>query len=245
MTLNTKEWGARIFWTDQYGEEAYGLTDKILVLVFGDEAGESVGEMLALGANGDGRSLANDEEFETARSQFQGPRLASGFVNVRRVLRLAKQGELDGYGFSNVSVLANEPTVPDWVAMSIRSVDRGFAAEIVMPDEGSSEEVVDLPDVDDVGEWLPADTVGFFATAFETDVDEWRRELEELEYGEGEFEETVRELYEGLYLLIEGEAQRPPREVEDPDVADVLDLGLELVEVYTGVDPEKGVFRPP
>ena len=232
--------GASI-WTDEHLGEAYGLTDDILVLVFGDETGESVEELLALGDDEDGRSLANDDEFQAAQGQLRDPRLASGFVNVRRLLRLVESGGLNGY--SNLSVLGDDPNIPDWAAISVSSFGRGIVAEIVVPDESSYlEGAAKLPSVDNVAELLPADTVGFLAVAFETEMDEWRRQLEELEYDGGEYQVPVREVYQELYVLIEGEGQRPPREVEDPDLADVLDLVLELAEVYTGVDPEKGFF---
>jgi hypothetical protein len=67
--------------------------------------------------------------------------------------------------------------------------------------------------------------------------------IEELqEYSSEDSAYLIYDAYDELYREVEGQSANPPRRKEDPDLADILDLFLELVEASTEVNLEQDIL---
>ena len=94
---------------------------------------------------------------------------------------------------------------------------------------------------------LPADTLAFMAFSFEPDMDEWRKTLDECklvdtqlfsdEYAIRAFNDSVSDLY---YLGLDNvDFDNVPQITANSTLADLLDLGLWLVDEQTGIHLEE------
>lgn len=223
-------------WTDERERLAFALTREVLLVVFADDPEETLEDMLDLITGRSERSLADDEQFQAARQQYSDRRFASVFLNIEELLDLLDDADLlseEAYDFAAIS---DSSDFPDWAAVTTQWIDRGIVVEFLAPNTINI--TSDLQVLDNPAELVPAETVGLLAATFDTDLDNWREQLED--YGSSdEISYYVEDIYVELYREVEWQSDNPPRFRENPDMADVLDIFLELVEAYTDVDLEK------
>ena len=123
---------------------------------------------------------------------------------------------------------------PRWAAVSFAAHDRALSARLVLP--LAIDPPIEVPDLVIPGHMVPVDAPFFMAGTFDPDVDRWREAMRT--YGalpEAELGEFNREL-ESVYRLYG--AADPPRLEEGSGAADVVDLVLDIVWDWTGVDLE-------
>ena len=86
-------------------------------------------------------------------------------------------------------------------------------------------------------------TLAFLAVEEDYDLSEWRDYLDELSDTDTEqFQDAVSSLYWPLYYFAETRMPNRVRRIEYPDLVDVLDLSLDLIEVETGIELEYEFF---
>ena len=225
-------------WLDENSGQAYALSQSLLIIVDSGDGSESVLEEILELVDGAARpSLADSADFQSARAALPDRRFASVYVNVRGALADAE--EL--VGDATMGFLGEAEGTPDWVAASAQWVERGMILETVAPNtDGYGQNLAPLSDS---ARLLPEDTLGFAAATFDPDLDNWRAELAEYPVDAllG-YEGGVYELYQTLYWLAAPEQSQPPQLEENPDLVDVLELALELVDNATGIDLETDFF---
>ena len=228
--------GAIGIWTDEEEDLAFALTKEVLLVVFADDPEDIVEDMLDLIAGRSDRSLADTEQFQAARQQYSDRRFASAFLDVEELLDLIDDADLLSEEAYDFALISGSSDFPNWAAVTAQWIDRGIVLEILVPN--TIENTTDLRDLDNPAELVPAETIGLLAATFDTDMDNWREQLEEFG-SDDESSRHVKDIYLELYREVERQSDSPPRLKEDPDMADVLDIFLELVEAYTDVDLEK------
>ena len=97
-----------------------------------------------------------------------------------------------------------------------------------------------FPDLGNPAAVLPADTLGFVAAGFDPSVANWRRALSRYELREVlPYPGVIEQINDNLNAMApDGDRAL----AEDATVADALDLGLDLVSQFTGIDLERGFF---
>ena len=230
-----------LIWIDESDDLALALTDKVLLVVASEEPEEPLDELLELVAGEEDRTLAAEEDFQAARAQLSGRRFASLFLNVEDSIEALESSSLFGSDFDELSSAAESADIPDWVAVSAQWIDRGIVVEALAPNtEAFAQNVQDLGDP---AELVPSETIGLLAATFDPNLDNWRGQLEKYGSDDDELSYAIDDIYEELYWEVERESDRPPRRKENPNVADVLDLALELVDAYTGVELERDLME--
>ena len=223
-------------WTDERESLAFALTKEVLLVVFADDPEDTLEDMLDLITGRSERSLADTERFQAARKQYPDRRFASVFLDIEELLDLLEDSDLlldELYDFAEISDSAD---FPDWAAVTAQWIDRGIVVELLAPNTLGI--TSDLEGLAHPAALVPAETIGLLATTFDPDMDNWREQLED--YGSGdESSNYVEDIYVELYREVERQSDSPPRFKENPDMADVLDIFLELVEAYTDVDLER------
>ena len=226
-------------WTDEEQSLAFALTKEALLVVFSDNPDDPLEEMLDLITGRSDRSLAEAGNFQAARQQFSDRRFASAFVDVEELFDLFEDSELlagEEYDFAS---LTDSAYLPTWAAMSVQWIDSGIVMEVLWP---NTEDFTDeLRALDNPAELVPAETIGLLAATFDPNLDNWREQLENYS-SDDDASYVIGDIYEELYWQVERQSDNPPRRRNNPDMADVLDLFLELVEVYTEVDLEGDVM---
>ena len=223
-------------WTDERESLAFALTKEVLLVVFADDPENTLEDMLDLITGRSDRSLADTEQFQAARQQYSDRRFASVFLDIEELLDLLEDADLisdEAYDFAAVS---DSSDFPNWAAATAQWIDRGIVVEILAPN--TIDITSNLQGLDNPAELVHAETIGLFAATFDTDLDNWREHLED--YGsDDEISYYVEDIYVELYREVEWQSDSPPRFKENPDMADVLDIFIELVEAYSDVELEK------
>lgn len=240
LDFDSDEEDGVLIWIDEIDGLAFALADKVLLTVASEEPEEQLDDLLELVAGEEDRTLAAEEAFQAARAQLSGRRFASVFLNVEDSIDALESSSLLGSDFDEVRSAAEAADIPDWVAVSAQWIDRGIVVEALAPNtEAYAQNVADL---DDPAELVPSETIGLLAATFDPDLDNWRGQLEKYGSNDDELSYAIDDIYEEMYWEVERESDRPPRRKENPDVADVLALALELVDAYTGVDLERDLM---
>ena len=221
-------------WLDEYGG-AFILADDILLIVANDVTERAVEEVLELVRGEQDRNLAETENFRAAREALPDRRFASAYVNLDDLADLADDYYLDEW--SEVAEVADSADLLEWAAFSAQFIDRGIAVDLILPNEDSY--AAGLPNLDNPAERVSSETVGFLASTFDANLDNWRERLEDYGSNNEDMAYAIEDTYRNLYREVESQSSRPPRQVDDPTLADVLDLGLVLFEEYTDVDLEE------
>ncbi len=223
-------------WTDERESLAFALTKEVLLVVFADDPEDTLEDMLDLITGRSDRSLADTEQFQAARQQYSDRRFASAFLDIEELLDLLDDADVlseEAYDFAAIS---DSSDFPNWAAVTAQWIDRGIVLEVLAPN--TMDITSNFQGLDNPAELVPAETIGLLAATFDTDLDNWREQLED--YGsDDEMSYYVEDIYVELYREVERQSDSPPRFKENTDMADVLDIFLELVEAYTDVDLEK------
>ena len=210
------------------GEQAYALTHDWLVFASSERGLEDVLTRLA-GDEED--SLASSEEFIEARSQLTERRFASAYFSLVEAQDFFEDAWNERSG----------PAGTNWVAASAGVVEAGVVIEVAAP--VGIGYPLELADLDDPSKLLSDDTLGFVAATFDPDVDHWRGALRRYEIGDFLAPDEI----DGLNEIVEAFANElgalSAVGLDDDDGLDVLlDLGLSVAEVTTGIDLEDDLF---
>ena len=223
-------------WADEDQGLAFALTDDVLLTIFADELEQPLEDLLELAKGEEERSLAKEENFQKARALISERRFASAFLNVEELLDFLEDASLFPADLYGITTISDDIVTPDWAAMSMQWIDRGIVVEALMPNtEGYAKNLQTLANP---AENVSAETIGLLAATFDPDLDNWRDQLEEHGSDDESLSYFVEELYDEMYLEVERQSERPPRLKDNPDLADILDLSLDLVESYSGIDLE-------
>ncbi len=221
---------------EEDSEAAYALTKDWLVFATGESALELALDRIA-GEKDD--SLASNEIFKSARAALPERRFASGYLDYKRSSDLWEY--LDPIGFGVVGTTALGTQEPEWLASSTAWVEKGVTMEIVIPIG------IDYPlivaDLSDPADLLPNDTLAFVAGTFDTDVDHWRKVLDEYPVADVLTAEMIDEINQGIdEFYYDVDILNLPDLEADSTLADVLDFVLEIVAVLIDIDLEEDLF---
>ena len=220
-------------WGDRRSGEFYGLSDELLVFATSEGSLEDVINVVS------GRpSLADTDDFREAVDSLPGRRFASMFIRPRSVVDVVTEMDADMGGVLDMWSLSDEVEPEDgwprWAAVSFAAHDRALSARLVLP--FAIDSPVEVPDLVIPDRMIPVDVPFFVAGTFDPDLDRWREALRAYgELPEAELREFNMEL-ESAYRQYG--AAGPPRLEEGSGAADVVDLVLDVVWDWTGVDLE-------
>ena len=224
-------------WIDDDAFQAYALSDNLLVFATDEITLKSTLDRIKDG----GDSLANDANFIAARAALPERRFSSFYLDYQQGIELLDEF-LSGDsgpplpGSFGLSAFAEQ--APDWVAGSAGWVERGVTMEVVSPTVSTFG--LDIVELQDPANLLPADTLGFMAGAFDPSVDHWRAALAEYDLaGLLPYPELVDEINDAVDEIASSDA---PELNPDDTLADALDLGFWLVKDLTGIDLEADFF---
>jgi hypothetical protein len=215
-------------WLDSNNEGHFALSNNWLVVATDEDALFDTLDMIS--GNG-GRSLANNPDFQEAQAALPDRRFASVYADYAGIGD--ELGAGSGFGLIPYGVDSFGIETPEWVAMSFQWVDRGLVVDMVSPT--TTDSGLEIADLDNPARVLPADTLGFVASAFDPSVDNWRNALGDYPVGDLWFlAEALDEIDYGLSDFGVGGLTVDP----DDSLADVLDTVIDVVANATGVDLE-------
>ena len=229
-----------LIWRDQDTAIAFILANEVLVTLAGEELGRTLDNTLDLISGEQDRTLADEADFQKARSQLSSRRFASLFINIKDSIDILPRDNLSSYDFQEMKSITESGDLPEWVGASAEWIDRGIVFEASAPNTERYGQ--DIQRLRDPAKLVPSETIGLLAATFNPDLDAWRERLDNY----GSDEETAYEtksIYEGLYRALEQESERPSRQKEEPDISDILDVAIELVEAHTSVDLERDLIN--
>ena len=231
-------------WIADDDTQSYALSEEVLIAATTESALLNI--IRRIGAD-DGQSLASSETFMQAREALPDRRFSSAYVDLQGVENLLN-GSLGGI-YSAIPSEENAcpafGSTPDWIAASAAWQRKAIIWEVVAP---SSENILtEIGSVADAAPLLPDDTLAFIAFSFESDMDEWRKALDECklvdtipffdENAIQDFNDSLSELY---YLGLQNvDFDNMPEITANSTLADMLDLGLWLVDEQTGIHLEE------
>ena len=225
-------------WVDDDAFQAYALTDNWLVYATDEK---SLTDTLDRIEEGGGDSLADEANFKAARVALSERRFASFYLNYQQGIEMLDEilsSEAGGLTPGMFGPAAFAEQAPDWVAGSAGWVERGVTMEVVSPTVSTLG--LDIVELQDPANLLPADTLGFMAGAFDPNVDHWRIALGEYDLvGLLPYPQMVNEINDGVDEMADGNA---PELDPDATLADALDLGFWLVKDLAGIDLEADFF---
>ena len=225
-------------WVDDDAFQAYALTDNWLVYATDEK---SLTDTLDRIEEGGGDSLADEANFKAARVALSERRFASFYLNYHQGIEMLDEilrSETGGLTPGMFGPAAFAEQAPDWVAGSAGWVERGVTMEVVSPTVSTLG--LDIVELQDPANLLPADTLGFMAGAFDPNVDHWRIALGEYDLvGLLPYPQMVDEINDGVDEMADGNA---PELDPDATLADALDLGFWLVKDLAGIDLEADFF---
>ena len=221
-------------WADEGEEQFYALSKDWLVFATTEDALDEVLDRIS-GEGGD--SLAETPDFEEARSLMSDPRIMSFYVDLSTIMDevadVSGFGMMPGMGMTGMGI-------PDWLAVSVRFVDRGLVVEAVAP--SGSEFVAGFPGIGEPATLLPDDTLGFIAASFDPDLDNWRDELEGYTLADLGFPPEFEYALEELQYNLPGDGTKSELSM-DSSLDEVLDYGIDIVEELTNINLEEDFFN--
>ncbi len=225
-------------WVDENALQAYALTRDWLVFATDLETLESI--LARIDGEGDG-SLADAPGFQAARAALPERRFSSFYLDYQQGLELLDEflgGESGALMPGMFGPAAFAEQAPDWVAGSAGWVERGVTMQVVSPTVSTFG--LDIVELQDPANLLPADTLGFVAGAFDPNVDHWRNAIGEYDLaGLLPYPELIDEINDAVDEIASSDA---PELNSDDTLADALDLGFWLVKDLTGIDLEADFF---
>ena len=169
-------------WVDEDAFQAYALTDSWLVYATDER---SLTNTLDRIEDDGGDSLADATNFMAARAALPERRFASFYLDYQQGIELLDEFLSDETGALRPGMFgpaAFAEQAPDWVAGSAGWVERGVTMEVVSPTVSTYG--LEIMELQDSANLLPADTLGFMAGAFDPNVDHWRTALEGVRFGQ-------------------------------------------------------------
>lgn len=220
-------------WSDESAYQVYGLSEELLVFSTTESGIEEVIDAVAGDVD---RSLADSEKFQAAREALPERRFASFYVDYEEGIDLLEDFYLDEFGTISAETFGKQE--PKWVAGSAGWSDRAVIIETVLP--LGIDHPLEFADLAEPARLLPDDTVGFAAGTFDPDVGNWRAVLGEYDLADFMLDSSsLEEINFGVAEIADG---NPPELNSGDTMADVLDLGIWLVDDLTGIDLERDLF---
>ena len=242
-------------WVDEDNSQALALTEDLMVFATTKDVLE---EILDRVAGEESETLASNENFMEARAALNERRFASVYLDYRQLpdalgeaLQLAGlDGDLTDLVSSMGGGLEDKCKqalfgAPDWTMTSASWVDRGIVFDMVSPAMTSlwpaPSEVVNAADM------LSEDSLGFLSLSFDPDLDNLRKALSQCTLAKliPDWEEVFQEVNNAIPLFIVPTTllARPsvddgPDLSDDSTLADVLELGLWIVDRLMGINLE-------
>ncbi len=224
-------------WVDESGwdETSFGLSGDFLVVASSEDFLEEVID----GINGDlEETLADDEDFQAARSALSENRFASVYVVYEEAASYLDRELYWGLPQPPVAGLGPDP---GWLAASASWGDRSLAAELVLP--SLLEHSLEFPDLDVPAGMVPEDAWFLISAAFDPDLDNWRATLEEYEIADVGGDYTIDELNDGIESLEdELDISGLPTASRRSGFDFFIDLGIAVFDEWTGIDLEEDLF---
>ena len=216
-------------WVEEDGDGAFALSKSWLVVATDEDALFDTLDMIS--GNG-GDSLADNPNFQEAQAALPDRRFASVYADYEGIG--GEFGQTLGMGRMPYGVDTFGIETPEWVAMSFQWVDRGLVVDMVSPT--TTDFGLEIADLENPAQVLPADTLGFVASAFDPSVDNWRNALDDYPVGDFWFlEDILSEIDYGLSDFgVSGGLTVDP----DDSLADLLDTVIGVIADATGVDLE-------
>ena len=229
-----------LIWRDEDTAIAFILAENVLVTLAGEEMGRTLDNILDFISGEEDRSLADEPDFQKARAQLSSRRFASVFINIKDSIDTLGRENLSSYDLEEMKSITDSGDLPEWVGISAEWIDRGIVLEASAPNKvGYGHDVQSLGDP---AKLVSGESIGLLAATFNPDLDAWRERLDNY----GSDEETAYEtknIYDGLYRALEQESERPSRQKGEPDISDILDVALEIIEAHTNVDLERDLIN--
>ena len=235
-------------WDDEGKFQVYALSDKLMAFA---TTRDLMDDTLDRVVNGADSSLADNAEFQEARGALPDRRFASFYVDVDRALDLADElsapsalgvpggGFLTGDEYFSDSLAGlcggDSSSYPGWMAGSLGWIERGLVFELATPSIGG--DWPRPPELADVAENLPADTVAAFAMSFNPALDEWREWLGKCDIAD--FYPDYDAVMDEIAWNLGGDMYGQVEYHDDRTLADALDTSLRIVELALGTDLEQ------
>ncbi len=214
------------------GQQAYALTGDWLVFATDERALEDI---LLRVAGEEDDSLGSGDLFKQARSHLADRRFGSVYLSFGEAEDVLEAVATEI--FDAEAMVRAEGDDVDWIAASVGLVESALVMEVAAP--VGIDHPLQVADLRDPSMFLPHDTLGFVAITFDPDVGRWSRALRHYEVGDVLAPEDVHILNEAVEVMSDNGWLGRADGLEDGDgLDDVLDLGLDAVEVVTGVNPE-------
>ena len=217
-------------WADESEYQVYGLSDDLLVFAT-TESG--IQEMID-GIKGDAdRSLADNEKFKAARAALPGRRFASVYVDLQEAVEQVEYFYPDEFGMG----LAGSPNHQDseWIAASAAWFNRAIVVDTVIP--LGIDYPLEIANLTEPARLVPYDALAFIAGNFDADLDNWRKAMDSYDLVDyltdtGYGVEYIEEINRVIAEIANGD---PPELNRRDSLADVIDLGLWLINDLTGI----------
>ena len=228
-------------WIAEDDKQAYALSKELLIVASSEK---TLLDIIGRIGNDDSSNLAATESFIEARTALPERRFSSVYVDMHAAEELAT----DFYGGfypampSEDSACPAFGSIPNWAAASAAWQSDAIHWEIVTP---SADDIfTGTRSVADAAALLPDDTLGFVAFSFESDMDKWREALDEcllIDTIPLFDEPAIEDFNESLYFmgLDNVDFDDMPELTVDSTLADLLDLGIWLVDEQTGIHFEE------
>lgn len=228
-------------WIAEDDMQAYALSKELLI-VAGSET--TLLDIIARIGDADLSNLAATESFIEARAALPERRFSSVYVDMHAAEELVS----DFYGGFYPVMLSEDSacpafgSIPNWAAASAAWQPDAIQWEVVTP---SADDIfTGVRSVADTAALLPDDTLGFVAFSFDSDMDGWREALDECLIKDTIpllDENAIEDFNDSLYFmgLDNVDFDNMPELTVDSTLADLLDLGIWLVNEQTGIHIEE------
>ena len=220
-------------WADDSNHQVYGLSKDLLVFATTESGFREVADAVAGDTD---RSLADNENFKSARAALSERRFASVYVDYKKTLDLVEDLAIDEIGFTEIGGFDEHE--PEWIAASAAWFDRAVAVETVMPI--GIDQPLEIASLDDPASLVSDDTLAFIAGTFDPNLDNWRVALRSYDLADFLPESDVLDEINSGVAEISGGS--PPELSVRDSLSDMLDLVLWLVDDLTGINLEDALF---
>ena len=220
-------------WIDPDSNQAYGLSGDWFVFSPTEHGLEEIIDGIA----GDiDRSLADTERFQETRGAFSDQRFASIYVDYHEATRILEEFEYGEFQTAGPATWAGQD--PEWIGATVAWEDRAVSAEIVLP--LGIDHPLAIGELEDPARLAPDDSILFAAATFDPNIDNWRAAFQSYKLADLlPADVLTEESFETIQYLAGEDA---PELRPGDDLADVVDLGLWVVEDRTSIDLEQDLF---
>ena len=221
-------------WADDSNHQVYGLSKDLLVFATTESGFREVADAVAGDTD---RSLADNENFKSARAALPGRRFASVYVDYKEALEQAEYFYPDELGQGLAEIPSRQDA--EWIALSAAWHDRAIVVDTLAP--WGLDHPLKAANLGEVAHLVPNDALAFVAGTFDPDVDNWRKAMDGYRLADyltdiGYGPEYIEDINNTIAEIASGD---PPTLNRRDSIADVIDLALWLVNDLTGIRIEQ------